>query len=168
MRTTPNWIRHFSLPAALLCLGLAAAPGVRAAAVKAPASPSPAPCPASIPELYEAVAPAVVSVTAMAVDPRNPFGGLNRQAGSGVIIDKAGFVITNSHVVFGRQAITVTLDDGTVLPAKIVGLDPIFDVAVLGIPVPEKGTLPTASFGESGKLKVGEEVFAIGNPFGLE
>ena len=168
MRNPGTTNPRFPLAGVVLGLGLAIAPGLRAEDAKRPAPPPPIPCPASIPELYDAVAPAVVSVTAMAVDPRNPFGGPNRQAGSGVIIDPAGLVITNAHVVFGRQAITVTLDDGTALPAKIVGLDPIFDVAVLGIPVPEKGTLPTASFGESGKLKVGEEVFAIGNPFGLE
>ena len=104
----------------------------------------------------------------MAVDSRDAFERINRQAGSGVIIDPAGLVVTNSHVVFGRQAITVTLDDGTVLPARIVGLDPIFDVAVLRIPVPGTGKLPAASFTESGKLHVGDEVFAIGNPLGLE
>ncbi len=164
MSTTSN---HRPFLSAGLFLVLASS-GARAAVARVPSSSSPAPCPASIPELYEAVAPSVVSVTAMVVDTRDAFGRVDRQAGSGVIIDTAGLVITNSHVIFGRHAITVTLDDGTVLPAKIVGLDPVFDVALLSIPVPDKGTLPTASFGESGKLKVGEEVFAIGNPFGLE
>jgi serine protease Do len=154
-----------ALPAALLLLTLAPAAGLRA---DEPKRPAPSPCPASVPELYEAVAPAVVSVTAMAVDPHDAFDRMNRQAGSGVLIDASGIVLTNSHVVFGRQAISVTLDDGTVLPARIVGVDPIYDVGLLRIPVPEKGTLPTAAFAESGRLRVGEEVFAIGNPFGLE
>ncbi|MBK9089666.1 MAG: trypsin-like peptidase domain-containing protein [Holophagales bacterium] len=159
---------RFLLPVVFLALGLAWASGLRAETVKRSASPPPVPCKLSIPELYEAVAPSVVSVTAMAVDSRDAYERVNRQAGSGVIVDPVGLVVTNSHVVFGRQAITVTLDDGTVLPARIVGLDPIFDVAVLRIPVPGTGKLPAASFTESGKLHVGDEVFAIGNPLGLE
>ena len=167
-RRSPEFRALRTLSTCLLILGLSAAPGLRAEAVKRSAPPSPAPCKLSVPELYEAVAPSVVSVTAMAVDSRDAFERINRQAGSGVIIDPAGLVLTNSHVVFGRQAITVTLDDGNVLPARIVGLDPIFDVAVLRIPVPGTGKLPAASFTESGKLRVGDEVFAIGNPLGLE
>ncbi|MFN7989204.1 MAG: trypsin-like peptidase domain-containing protein [Thermoanaerobaculia bacterium] len=153
------------LPAAALLLALAPAAGLRA---DGPKKPSPSPCPASAAELYEAVAPAVVSVTAMAVDPHDAFDRMNRQAGSGVLIDEGGLVLTNSHVVFGRQAISVTLDDGTVLPARIVGVDPIYDIGLLRIPVPDTGTLPKAAFAESSRIRVGDEVYAIGNPFGLE
>jgi serine protease Do len=85
-----------------------------------------------------------------------------------VIIDKAGLVLTNSHVVFARQVITVTLDDGTSLPAKLVGADPIFDVALIRIPAPKDAGLPTAKLGVSARVVVGEDVFAIGNPFGLD
>ena len=126
------------------------------------------PCPSSIPELYDAVSPAVVSVTATAIDPREAADRVTRVAGSGVIIDSSGLIVTNSHVVFGRRAILVTLDDGTSVPARLVGTDPIFDVALLKISSPETKPLPFAVLGDSGRLRVGEEVFAIGNPFGLE
>jgi len=127
-----------------------------------------APCPPSIPELYDAVSPAVVSVTATAIDPRETADRVTRVAGSGVIIDPSGLIVTNSHVVFGRRAILVTLDDGTSLPARLVGTDPIFDVALLKVSSSENKPLPFALLGDSGRLRVGEEVFAIGNPFGLE
>ena len=77
-------------------------------------------------------------------------------------------MLSNSHVVFGRQVITVTLDEGTTLPAKLVGADPIFDIALLRIPTPTQGTLPVARLGDSSTLRVGQEVFAIGNPLGLD
>ncbi len=79
-----------------------------------------------------------------------------------------GLVLTNSHVVFGRQIVTVTLDDGTALPAQVVGADPIFDIAFLRIPPPATGLLPVTRLGDSDALRVGDEVYAIGNPFGLE
>jgi S1-C subfamily serine protease len=62
----------------------------------------------------------------------------------------------------------VTLDDGTTLQAKPVGADPLFDIALIRVPPPSKGTLPTGTLGDSDKLLVGEEVYAIGNPFGLD
>lgn len=139
------------------------------AAKPAPAVPKgSSPCPASIPELYASVSPAVVSVSATSIDPKNPVERLSRRAGSGVIVDAGGLVVTNSHVVFGSNAITVRLDGGPVLPARIVGLDPIVDIALLRIPRPDAGTLPAATLGGSENLRVGDEVFAIGNPFGLE
>ena len=88
--------------------------------------------------------------------------------GSGVIIDASGLILTNSHVVFGRQVITVTLDDGTSLPAKFIGADPTFDIALIRIPRPTQGSLPVATLGDSSKLRVGEDVYAIGNPLGLD
>jgi serine protease Do len=77
-------------------------------------------------------------------------------------------VLTNAHVAFGRQSLRVTLDDGTVVPGRLLGADPIFDIAVVEIPKPDKGTLPTVPTGDSDKIRVGEDVFAIGNPMGLD
>jgi len=88
--------------------------------------------------------------------------------GSGIIIEPSGLILSNSHVVFGRQVITVTLDDGTALPAKLVGADPIFDIALIRIPPPTEGSLSVAKLGNSAALLVGEEVYAIGSPLGLE
>lgn len=84
---------------------------------------------------------------------------------SGVIVDdKNGYIITNAHVVNDAQTITVTLGDGRHFTAKIIGLDKPSDVALLQI---KAKNLTAVSIGDSGKLKVGDFVAAIGNPFGL-
>lgn len=87
--------------------------------------------------------------------------------GSGVIIDQQGHVITNNHVVSGAATIKVTLADGTVADAKVVGRDRENDLAVLQFSSRGK-TLATIPFGDSSTLKVGMKVLAIGNPFGLD
>lgn len=85
--------------------------------------------------------------------------------GSGFIVDPSGFVVTNNHVVKNGTDIKVTLADGTVLPAKLVGHDERTDLAVLKV---EAGKpLPAVAFGSSAKEKVGDWVLAVGNPFGL-
>lgn len=126
------------------------------------------PCAEPIPEIYNRVSPAVVSISSMAINLYQPGDRVSRAVGSGVIFDASGLVLTNSHVVFGRQAITVTLDDGTMVPGEVVGADPVFDVAILRIPRPTTGTLPVAVPGSSARLRVGEEVLALGNPLGLD
>jgi S1-C subfamily serine protease len=143
--------------------------GGKAAAGQAP-SPGqrPAACPESLPALYAQVSPAVVSITAISINPYDADHRIERVMGSGVIIEPSGLILSNSHVVFGRQVITVTLDDGTSLPGKFVGADPIFDIALVRIPSPTAGSLPVAKLGDSAELLVGEEVYAIGNPLGLE
>jgi len=85
--------------------------------------------------------------------------------GSGVIIDsKQGLVLTNNHVIDKADTITVTLNDGRQLAAKLIGTDPEADVAVIQIPADNLTMLPIA---DSSQLKVGDFVVAIGNPFGL-
>ncbi len=85
--------------------------------------------------------------------------------GSGVIIDAAkGYVLTNNHVIAKAEEITVTLRDGRTMTAKLVGTDPETDVAVIQIPAKNIAALPIA---DSEKLRVGDFVVAIGNPFGL-
>ena len=125
-------------------------------------------CTDSIPAIYDRVSPAVVSIASVTINPYQTADRVSRVVGSGVILDARGLVLTNSHVVFGRQAITVTLDDGTAVPGSVIGADPVFDIAVLRIPPPATGTLPVAVPGSSARLRVGEEVLAIGNPLGLE
>ncbi|SDB18195.1 DegQ family serine endoprotease [Belnapia rosea] len=96
-----------------------------------------------------------------------PGGGERRTMGqgSGFIIDPAGYVVTNNHVVGQADSVKVELADGRQLPAKVVGTDPKTDLALLKI---EAGSnLPTVGFGDSDKLRVGEWVLAMGNPFGL-
>jgi serine protease Do len=85
--------------------------------------------------------------------------------GSGFIIDPSGLIVTNNHVIENADEITVTLSDGTSLPAKLVGRDEKTDLALLR--VKSKSPLPATKFGDSDKAHVGDWVIAIGNPFGL-
>jgi serine protease Do len=85
--------------------------------------------------------------------------------GSGFIIDPAGFIVTNNHVIENSDQVTITLYDGTSLMAKIVGRDTKTDLALLKV-VPKK-PLPATHFGDSDKIRIGDWVMAIGDPFGL-
>jgi serine protease Do len=98
---------------------------------------------------------------------RGPKGGLRRQSslGSGFIIDVAGHVVTNHHVIEGADEIDVVLSDGTVLPAKLIGVDTDVDLAVLK--VESRTALQPVPWGNSDTADVGQWVVAIGNPFGL-
>jgi serine protease Do len=124
-------------------------------------------CKESIADIYNSKSPAVVLITALTINPYRMDDRVQQGSGSGFIIDPQGLVMTNSHVVFGAQVITVTLDDGMVLPGKLLGIDPIFDIAVLQIAKPDEGTLPVLHFGDSDRVRPGEEVVAIGNPLGF-
>ncbi len=85
--------------------------------------------------------------------------------GSGFIIDEEGYIVTNNHVVRDAEEIIVRLNDRRELKAKVVGTDPRSDVALLKV---EADDLPVVKLGDSGKLKVGEWVMAIGSPFGFD
>jgi len=85
--------------------------------------------------------------------------------GSGFIVDPAGYVVTNNHVIEGADEVSVTLQDNTVLKATIVGRDESGDIALLKVKTDK--VLPTVDFGDSGTMRVGDWVLAIGNPFGL-
>ena len=124
-------------------------------------------CNQSTAQLYEAKSPAVVRITALTINPYSNEDRIQLSTGSGFIIDAHGLILTNSHVVFGAQVLNVTLDDGTTLPVKLLGTDPIYDLAVLQIPEPNRGKLPVLEFGDSDAIRPGDEVIAIGNPMGL-
>ena len=89
-------------------------------------------------------------------------------SGSGSIIDDKGHILTNVHVIQNATQIYVSLHDGAQYEAKIVGYDLDSDLAVLKIDPPKGVILKTIEFGDSRKLKVGQKVIAIGNPFGME
>ena len=89
-------------------------------------------------------------------------------SGSGSIIDKRGYILTNVHVISGATKIYVSLFDGTQYEAEVVGQDLDSDLAVIKFNPPEGMSLKTISFGDSANLKVGQKVIAIGNPFGME
>jgi S1-C subfamily serine protease len=109
--------------------------------------------------VYAQVSPAVVCVTA-----EEAFGSC---VGSGFVIDKEGYVVTNNHVVQETPRPLVTLADEHTVPAEIIGTDPGSDLAVLKIDVPPE-QLVVAELGDSASLQVGQRAIAIGNPFGLE
>ncbi|MBS0325585.1 MAG: trypsin-like peptidase domain-containing protein [Proteobacteria bacterium] len=90
-----------------------------------------------------------------------------RGTGSGIIWDGAGHVITNYHVIAGASAATVRLNDGRDYPATLVGASQFHDIAVLAIRVPSNPP-PALPLGTSHDLRVGQRVYAIGNPFGLD
>ena len=85
--------------------------------------------------------------------------------GSGFIIDPAGYIVTNNHVIEDSTDITATLPDGTEYPAKLIGTDPKTDLALLKVEA--KKPLPSVPWGDSDKARVGDWVMAVGNPFGL-
>ena len=101
---------------------------------------------------------------------RRDFLGVTRQSesgtGSGFIWDGAGHVVTNFHVIQGASNVAVKLDTGEAIPASIAGVAPEYDLAVLRLRSRGSGLQPIP-VGTSGDLKVGQAVFAIGNPFGL-
>ena len=122
------------------------------------------------------IGPAVVNVTSQrrvvsvadeiaALRGFTPTGVTDEEVGSGVIIEKDGVIVTNYHVVANSDEIDVTLADGRRFQARLVGADPASDLAVLRIDAHE---LPTAIWGDSDTVEVGEMVWAIGNPFGLD
>ncbi len=89
-----------------------------------------------------------------------------RASGSGVIVDPAGYILTNNHVIENAQDITVRLSDSRKFTATLVGRDPKTDLAVLKVDAPVP--LPAAEMGDSDRLRVGQWMIAIGNPFGLD
>ena len=135
--------------------------------------------PASFNQLAEMASPAVVNIRTVKTikgggpvfrqfqrDPWGKNSPFKEFFGSGFIIDKAGFVVTNNHVIEDADQIKVKLKDKREYDAKIVGRDPNTDLALLKI---ESGqNLPTIEMGDSDALKVGQWVVAIGSPFGLE
>jgi len=105
------------------------------------------------------------AVVAINIEGVGQFGGVVRAAGSGMVIDPSGLVLTNNHVVEGATSITVTLADGRDVDADLVGSIPSNDVAL--VKVRSTKPLDAVQFGASGSLRVGDPVVAIGNALGL-
>ncbi|MEI7910575.1 MAG: trypsin-like peptidase domain-containing protein [Verrucomicrobiota bacterium] len=122
----------------------------------------------------EAVVPSVVSIDTVGVRTERMLDGFGRSQirsfsaqgqGSGVVVTKEGHVITNHHVIAGQQKIQVTLHSGKTYPATLIGEDSLLDIAVLKIE--GDGPFVPLKLGDSSQVRVGQMVFAIGNPFGL-
>jgi S1-C subfamily serine protease len=118
--------------------------------------------------VYENCNRSVVHISTMVVNQSMMlFESAEEGEGSGSVLDKNGHILTNFHVVEGAREIEVTLFDGKSYAARLVGRDPASDVAVLRISAPQESLFPIR-FGDSSRLKVGQRVFALGNPFGLD
>src|SRR5436190_5756473 len=130
----------------------------------------------SINEIYRASAPGVVHIeTTLRVQQSNAFFGnpfgtttqTERALGSGFVLDRAGHIVTNYHVVHGATAIQVSFSNNERYRAKLVGSDPSTDIAVLKVNV-QSSALKALPLGDSVAVRVGDQVIAIGNPFGLD
>lgn len=124
-------------------------------------------------QIYRRDAPGVVQITATTVTttPADPFGfspparQTEQALGSGFVIDKAGHIITNEHVIAGAEKVQVSFSGADQINATVVGKDPSTDVAVLKIDTHARALTPL-QFGNSDDVRVGDPVYAIGNPFG--
>jgi S1-C subfamily serine protease len=130
----------------------------------------------SINEIYRASGPGVVHIeTTTRIRQQsdlffgNPFGGAEteRALGSGFVIDKAGHIVTNYHVVRGANSIHVSFSNNERIKARTVGVDPSTDIALLKVDVRSRALRPLP-LGDSNAVRVGDQVIAIGNPFGLD
>jgi serine protease DegQ len=164
----PDWLGH----------GAAAVAAHGISLVEAPASPAGAAPPGSFRVAAQRAAAAVVSINTTMAPARHPqasdpwfrffFGDQDQMPqaglGSGVIISADGYVLTNNHVVEGADEIEVALNDSRHARGKVIGTDPDTDLAILKISLDR---LPVITLGNSDSLQVGDQVLAIGNPFGV-
>jgi S1-C subfamily serine protease len=129
----------------------------------------------SIAEIYDRAAPGVVQVntTSRVEGGVDPFFGFDvpdetrRALGSGFVIDKSGYIVTNYHVIQGADSVEVSFSNDDSMKAKIVGRDPSTDIALLKVEANPRALRPL-SLGNSAALRVGDDVLAIGNPLGFE
>jgi putative serine protease PepD len=123
----------------------------------------------SVQQIYEDAGPGVVQVTSTSVVTDDPFFGPQSASslGSGFVVDRDGYIVTNYHVIDGAQKIEVNFSGDDRVPATIVGSDASTDLAVLKIDAQSRALTPLP-LGNSDEVHVGDAVVAIGNPFGLE
>jgi serine protease Do len=160
LRTGSTSIRGGLVPALFCCAILIAAVSLSDHARAAQE------CKEPIPSIFQRVSPGVVLVSTVTIDPFKVTGRFSSMVGSGFIISSSGTILTNSHLVYGAQTITVGIG-GQTKPAVLLGADPILDLAALKISAPSGG-LPVLKLGDSDTLRIGQEIMAIGNPLGLE
>lgn len=154
-----RWRRRSWLVACLLLTVCTGTPRILAAALVTPEEIN------SV-RVYKQIAKATVLIASGYVSTHHIMQASGKGLGSGVLLDEHGSIVTNAHVVEGAANITVTLHDGTRLPAELIGSDPQSDIALLHVALPKGQQFP-AHLGDSDKLEIGQKVLAIGHPFGL-
>ena len=117
-------------------------------------------------EVFRAISPGVVSISAMR-QPRSFFDAGSRGGGTGSVIDNEGHILTNYHVIEDADQVTVSLGGDKTYPARVIGRDPDTDLAVIQVQGASEA-LKVVPMGDSDRLSVGQKVLAIGNPFGLD
>jgi len=160
-------------PGLVLALVLAAAAGSSGA--REQAEPRPVvprgpllPAEQSMVALFQGAAPSVAYITTEVVNSAGFLGAeVARGAGSGFVWDTAGHVVTNNHVVEGAAHVFVQLDAGEAMEARVIGASPEYDLAVVKLLHPPRDLHPIG-LGTSGDLRIGQSVYAIGNPYGLQ
>ena len=125
---------------------------------------------AQIEEVYRRIGSGVVNITSRSMEYDFFLNPVPREGtGSGFFYDRDGHIVTNFHVIQGAEELQVTLPDGRNLPAEVVGVDPATDLAVIRVELPgDMGDVTVPPVGDSTRLRVGQFMVAIGNPFGLE
>jgi S1-C subfamily serine protease len=122
-------------------------------------------------EIYDRDGPGVVFVRAEGVTADSPFGqpegGGGTATGSGFVLDREGYILTNAHVVAGADDVSVRFGERNLVDAEVVGSDPSTDIALLKVD-PDDATLRPLQLGDSSKVEVGDPAIAIGNPFGFD
>jgi S1-C subfamily serine protease len=171
-----------SLLGGLVALGAAALSGELGGGTTTVVQTSPSPAAAvpavaedrlSVSDIYELAASGVVQITTRSTPGEDDYSrrfaepGPQQTLGSGFVLDKAGHIITNYHVIEGGDEIHVSFSNQDTLEAKLVGSDPSTDLAVLRVEADSRGLTPL-QLGDSDAVRVGDPVVAIGNPFGLD
>lgn len=155
-----------ALPGALILGGLSARDHASARSI-APRGPL-LPGEQAMVSLFESAAPSVAYITTEVVRNAGFFGAeLARGAGSGLVWDASGHIVTNNHVIEGATHVFVQLDAGEPIEAKVIGASPEYDLAVVRLLRPPRELRPI-ELGTSSDLRIGQAVYAIGNPFGLQ
>lgn len=117
-------------------------------------------------EVFREVSPSVVRIFSVAIDSFSVMERVQLGIGTGFVIDDDGHIVTNAHLVYGASEVMISNSKENMRQAKIVGVDPISDLAVIKLKAPEV-QLQKARLGDSGKLAIGEEVLAVGYPLGI-
>ena len=123
-------------------------------------------CERTFADVFREVSPAVVQVFTVSIDPFSLVHRVQHSVGSGFVIDGDGNIVTNAHLVHGTSEVMIAMGDDELLPAEVVGIDPISDLAIIRATGSER-RLQKVRLGESEFLAIGEEVLAIGFPFGI-
>ena len=123
-------------------------------------------CNKSFSEVFREVSPSVVQIISVSIDPFSLTHRVQHSVGTGFVINDDGHVVTNAHLIHGASEVMISIREDNVLPAEIVGVDPISDLAVIKLAYPGD-QLQKARLGKSDDLNIGEEVLAIGYPFGI-